>query len=125
MDEEAEYLNQALSKRAEGYLIKESVNTGLLRAIGTVREGNACQETPLGRPRCMRPTSRRLCFWARSQSIALPRSIKVCAVTAVGVFSVGGGMSRSTCASVTVVARRIATDYGFPLHTVLTCPNTG
>jgi two-component system response regulator NreC len=39
MHEDVEYLSQALSTGAEGYLIIESVDKELLRAIETIREG--------------------------------------------------------------------------------------
>ena len=79
MDKEAEYLNQTLSKRAEGYVIKESVNNELLRAIGTVKEGSPCQEMPLRRRRCMRQTSRRPCFWGEVvEPCATPTHQGVC-----------------------------------------------
>ena len=37
--EDEEYLSQALSSGAEGYLMLESIDTELLRAIETIREG--------------------------------------------------------------------------------------
>jgi len=39
MHEDVEYLTQALSAGAEGYLIKESVDKELLQAIKTIRQG--------------------------------------------------------------------------------------
>lgn len=39
MHEDVEYLRQALSSGAEGYLIKERVDKELLRAIETIRRG--------------------------------------------------------------------------------------
>jgi len=39
MQEDVEYLSQALSAGAEGYLIKESVDKELLQAIKTIRQG--------------------------------------------------------------------------------------
>jgi CheY-like chemotaxis protein len=39
MHEDVEYLSQALSAGAEGYLIKESVDKELLQAIKTIRQG--------------------------------------------------------------------------------------
>ncbi len=40
MHEDMEYLKQALVNGAEGYLVKERVDSDLLRAIDTIRQGN-------------------------------------------------------------------------------------
>jgi two-component system, NarL family, response regulator NreC len=40
MHEDVEYLKQALSNGAEGYLVKERIDAELLRAIDTIRQGS-------------------------------------------------------------------------------------
>ena len=53
MHEDAEYLTQALSAGAEGYLIIQNIDKELLRAIETMREGGVyvpLSRFPLGQP---------------------------------------------------------------------------